>query len=89
MQTLEVLGKRIRTTEDFKAIVRTMKSLSAVSIHQYETAGAAIAEYHSAIELGLQIALAGAATRRGSVDRSLRTSCGPFVRVRPRSVWAV
>lgn len=57
MQTLEALGKRIRTTEDLKAIVRTMKSLSAVSIHQYETAGAAIAEYHDAIELGLQIAL--------------------------------
>lgn len=57
MQTLESLSKRIRTTEDLRSIVRTMKSLSAVSIHQYETAGAAIAQYQHTIELGLHIAL--------------------------------
>lgn len=57
MQTLELLGKRIRTTQDLQSIVRTMKSLSAVSIHQYEIAAAAVREYHRTIELGLQIAL--------------------------------
>jgi F-type H+-transporting ATPase subunit gamma len=57
MQTLEALGKRIHTTEELRSIVRTMKSLSAVSIHQYETAGAAIAQYQRTVELGLQIAL--------------------------------
>ncbi|MCP4386471.1 MAG: F0F1 ATP synthase subunit gamma [Hyphomicrobiales bacterium] len=57
METLEDLGRRIGTTRDLKSIVRTMKSLSAVSIHQYETAGAAIAAYQHTIELGLQIAL--------------------------------
>ena len=55
MKTLEALGKRIRTTEDLRSIVRTMKSLSSVSIHQYDTAVAAIADYHRTIELGLQI----------------------------------
>ena len=57
MQTLEVLGKRIRTTQDLQSIVRTMKSLSAVSIRQYEVAESAVREYHRTIELGLQIAL--------------------------------
>lgn len=57
MQTLELLGKRISTTQDLQSIVRTMKSLSAVSIHQYEIAEAAAHEYHRTIELGLQIAL--------------------------------
>jgi len=56
MQTLEALRKRIGTTGELRGIVRTMKSLSAVSINQYETAGAAIAEYRRTIELGLQIA---------------------------------
>jgi F-type H+-transporting ATPase subunit gamma len=57
MQTLELLGKRIRTTQDLQSIVRTMKSLSGVSIHQYEVAAAAVREYHRTIEFGLQIAL--------------------------------
>jgi len=57
MKTLEALGKRIRTTEDLRAIVRTMKSLSSVSIHQYEAAVQAIASYHDTIEQGLQIAV--------------------------------
>ncbi|MFY0610864.1 MAG: F0F1 ATP synthase subunit gamma [Hyphomicrobiaceae bacterium] len=57
MQTLELIGKRIDTTQDLQSIVRTMKSLSAVSIRQYEVAEAAVREYHRTIELGLQIAL--------------------------------
>jgi F-type H+-transporting ATPase subunit gamma len=57
MQTLEALARRIGTTEELRSVVRTMKTLSAVSIRQYETAAAAIAEYQRTIELGLQIVL--------------------------------
>jgi F-type H+-transporting ATPase subunit gamma len=57
MQSLELLGKRLQTTRDLQSIVRTMKSLSAVSIHQYEIAEAAVRKYHRTIELGLQIVL--------------------------------
>ncbi len=57
MQTLETLSKRIRTTEDLQAVVRTMKSLSLLSIRQYERAAAAMAQYHRTIELGLQVVL--------------------------------
>jgi len=38
METLEALAARIETTEDIQSIVGTMKSLSAVSIRQYERA---------------------------------------------------
>lgn len=57
MQTLELIARRIRTTEDLRSIVRTMKSLAAVSIRQYEVATSAIAEYHQTVELGLQVVL--------------------------------
>jgi F-type H+-transporting ATPase subunit gamma len=57
METLESLGKRIATTQDLQSIVRTMKSLSVVSIRQYEQAAAALAEYHRTIEQGFQILL--------------------------------
>jgi len=57
METLETLGKRIATTTDLQSIVRTMKSLSVVSIRQYEQAAAALVEYHRTIEHGLQVLL--------------------------------
>ena len=57
MQTLEALSRRIATTEDLQAIVRTMKSLSAVSIRQYESAVAALRDYSRTVELALQALL--------------------------------
>lgn len=59
METLQTLGKRIATTEELRAIVRTMKTLSAVSIHQYERAAGALDEYSRTVELGLRIVLRG------------------------------
>lgn len=57
MDTLEALGKRIATTEDLRSIVRTMKSLSAVSIRQYDLAVVALRDYSRTIEMGLQVVL--------------------------------
>lgn len=57
MDTLEALGKRIATTEDLRSIVRTMKSLSLVSIRQYDQAVVALRDYNRTIELGLQVVL--------------------------------
>lgn len=67
MQTLEALSTRLHTTGEIHSIVRTMKSLSAVSIRQYERAVTAIAEYERTVSLGLQIVLrdGGLATRPG------------------------
>ena len=57
MQTLEALSQRIATTEDLRGIVRTMKSLSAVSIRQYESAVVALRDYSRTVELALQALL--------------------------------
>jgi len=57
METLEGLSEALATTGDIRAIVRTMKSLSAVSIRQYEQAEASLADYERTIELGLAAVL--------------------------------
>lgn len=57
METLETLGRRIATTEDLASIVRTMKSLSAVGVRQYESAAASLRDYTRTIELALRALL--------------------------------
>ncbi len=57
METLESLSDTLETTGDIQSIVRTMKSLSAVSIRQYEEAEQAMADYAGTIELGLAAVL--------------------------------
>lgn len=55
MAQLDRLQRKITTAEDLQAIVKTMKSLAAVSIHQYEHAVASLSEHSRALALGLQI----------------------------------
>jgi F-type H+-transporting ATPase subunit gamma len=57
MPTLEGVKRQISSAEDLQAIVKTMKSLAAVSIRHYERAATALAAYHRTIALGLQAVL--------------------------------
>jgi len=57
MQTQETLKRRMNSTRDMKSVVKTMKSLAAVSIRQYERAVESLTEFTHTIELGLQIVL--------------------------------
>jgi len=61
MQALEQLTKTRDTIEDLQGIVRTMKTLAAVSIHQYNTAIASLLDYNRTVEMGLYIVLQGKA----------------------------
>jgi F-type H+-transporting ATPase subunit gamma len=58
MESLEALRRKISSAEDLRGIVRTMKTLAAVSIRQYQQAVESLAEYHRAIQMGLQVVLA-------------------------------
>ena len=51
--SLEALQKRIKTTQDLRDIVSTMKSLSSVSILQYEQANKSLKEYKSILKDGI------------------------------------
>ena len=52
MESLELLRRRIEAFDDLAGIVRTMKSLAAVSIRQYERAVQSLAPYYRTVELG-------------------------------------
>lgn len=55
--TLEQLQKQIANAEDLSSIVRTMKTLAATSVRQYERAAEALGDYYRTIELGLGVVL--------------------------------
>jgi F-type H+-transporting ATPase subunit gamma len=55
MPTMESLERRIRSAEDLQSVVRTMKTLAAVSIRQYEAAVAALSDYTRSLELGFRM----------------------------------
>ncbi len=54
METLEGLGRKIRTVQDLLSVVKTMKSLAAVNIRQFEAAARSMDAYSDVIEGGWQ-----------------------------------
>jgi len=57
METLEGLQRRSRAQEDLLSLVRTMKALAAVGVHQGDRVVRALAVYRRTVELGLHVAL--------------------------------
>jgi len=57
MPTLEVLGNKIDNAKDLHSVVKIMKSVSAVSIRQFEQAVESLNIYSQTIEKGLRIML--------------------------------
>ncbi len=57
MQTPEELKRKIETAGDLQSVVKTMKALAAVSIHQYEKAVQSLREYNRTVEMGIQVLL--------------------------------
>ncbi|PZV15703.1 MAG: F0F1 ATP synthase subunit gamma [Pseudanabaena sp.] len=57
MASLEFLQRQIHTAKELKAIVKMMKVLAAVNIHQFEHAVTSLSEYTSTIEMGLHVVL--------------------------------
>ncbi|WP_373536813.1 F0F1 ATP synthase subunit gamma [Microcoleus sp.] len=57
MASLEFLQRQIHTAEELKAVVKMMKVLAAVNIHQYERAVTSLSEYTRTIKMGLHVVL--------------------------------
>ena len=71
MDTLEALTAQLATTQEIQSIVRVMKSLSAVSIHQYENAVDALTDYRETVEKGLHVVLTHFVAERGRLPQQL------------------
>ena len=78
MQTLESLRGKIDTASDLRSVVKTMKTLAAVSIRQYERAVEALTDYSRTVELGFQIALRGQPIRIEKRETRRRTGAIVF-----------
>ncbi len=55
METLESFRRRIAVASEMQSVVKTMKTLAAVNIRQYEGAVASLADFNRTIRLGFQI----------------------------------
>ena len=63
MATLEELRKKVESTEQLQSVVKTMKTIAAVSIRQYEKAVQSLGDFNRTIEMGFQILLRNAPMR--------------------------
>ncbi len=80
MENLERLQHLLRGLDELRAIVRTMKALSAASIRQYDEAVVAVNDYHDTVNLGLQALLRQEASPRATPQRALdRSAIGMIV----------
>ncbi len=57
MSSSELLKRKIKSSQDLQSVVKTMKALAAVSIHQYEKAVESLTDYNRTVEMGIQILL--------------------------------
>ena len=52
MQTLEILNRKIKTAHDLLGVVKTMKSLAAVNMLQFERAVDSLEQYRAVVDMG-------------------------------------
>ena len=57
MQTLESLNRKIKTAQDLLGVVKTMKSLAAVNIRQFERAVESLEQYRAVVNMGWTVFL--------------------------------
>lgn len=57
MSSIELLQRQIHTAQDLQAVVKMMKVLAALNIHQYEQAVTSLADYNHTIEMALNVVL--------------------------------
>ncbi len=57
METIESLRRSIEVFQELQQVVKTMKTIAAVSIRQYEKAVASLHRYSRTIEMGMQIVM--------------------------------
>lgn len=70
MKTVESIKSSISSAEDLGSVVRTMKTLAAVNIRQYEAAVESLTEYSRTIHTGLRMLLREGADERSDSGRS-------------------
>lgn len=79
MDTLETLKRRMEIAGSLRDLVRTMKTLAAVSVRRYERAVVALNDYERTVELGLRAVLRDAVPAPAPSRRDRRGRHGVLV----------
>ncbi|MEA5549603.1 F0F1 ATP synthase subunit gamma [Anabaena cylindrica UHCC 0172] len=66
MPSIQLLQRKIHTAQELQAVVKMMKVLAALNIHQYEQAVTSLAEYNHTIEMALHVVLKATHERQGA-----------------------
>ena len=74
--TTASLRRKINSAEDLQSVVRTMKSLAASSIGQYEKSAQALADYYRTVELGLGVCFRKSAAAALTAERKEHAAAG-------------
>jgi F-type H+-transporting ATPase subunit gamma len=73
---IESLRRKITSAGDLQGVVRTMKTLAASSIAQYERSGRALADYYRTVELGLVACLRDSEIATVAIQRPQTSATG-------------
>ena len=87
MPTLETLSRSIRTAHDLLSVVKTMKSLAAVNIRQFERAVASLEQYCRVVDMGWTVVSQNGAPHAPAVPK--RCECLLSGGIRSRHVRPV
>ena len=79
MEQLETLRRKLQSSKDLHSVVKTMKSLAAVNIREYEKAVESLQDYFRAIRMGLQIAMRNKPERIRILQPGEQEKCGAVV----------
>jgi F-type H+-transporting ATPase subunit gamma len=72
--TLASLRNKIGAAEDLRSVVRTMKSVAAANIGQYQKSVIALNDYNRSVELGLSVCFRSLNAKSLSANHDLKTS---------------
>ncbi|MCL5405800.1 MAG: F0F1 ATP synthase subunit gamma, partial [Deltaproteobacteria bacterium] len=59
MEAVEPLRRRVDVLQELREVVKTMKTIAAVTIRQYEKAVVSLRRYSRTIEMGMQVVMRG------------------------------
>ena len=76
METIESLRRKIAVSQDLQEVVKTMKTIAAVSIRQYEKAVASLRQYSRTVEMGMQIVMRSRREQRTAAPAGSRPAPG-------------
>jgi len=79
MEQLETLRRKLQSAQDLHSVVKTMKSLAAVNIREYEKAVESLQDYFRTIQMGLQIAMRNKPKRVRFLQPGGDQKCGAVV----------